>query len=387
MFATFINKEERHNLDLSALISYQPDQLMYYYYNSWINISVETYLQLHEWLENGYGNQVNIKRWIDLIDVEINARSDLYGLQESEYLNSIGPYYYGPTGTQLFFCKSYASENEALNSNDFALLSDLHKTLTLDRRVQKYYHNRKTTKKAAQNKDEIIRDITLCADCLEQNDKINRHIRYLNLFLEGRRAAIIAADNMPQEPRPLPEKPAQPQDPPSTLKELLALNFSRSRANNYQKSWADYNRNIKIYFIRYREYEKACDRYKEAMQSWQALRTDFIKKCHTDIEQLNKQLNELHILLETYQNVIRKSSVHPDYRNRQILLTFKRYLETGRADDVQACINLYEEERLWTDIKASQERIEKTIFYLQPDNDALLMASEETSRLIASVRE
>ena len=387
MFATFIDKEDLHNLDLSALISYPPDQLMYYYYNSWINVSLETYLQLFDWLENGYGNQANLKQWIDLIDLEINARSDLIGLQDSEYLDSIGPYYYGPTGTQLFFSRSNPSEHEALTSSDFAILFDLHKMPTLDKRVQKYYHNRKNAKRSVNSKDEIIRDIALCADCLEQIEKIERHSRYLNILLEWRKASIILADSMPQEPQPLPEKPSQPLEPPSTLKELLALNLSRSRAYNYQKSWADYNRNIKIYFIRYREYEKACDRYKEARQSWQTLGVDFIKKCHLDREQLEKQLNELRILLETYQNVIRKSPVHPEYQSRLTLLTFKRYLETGRADDVQACINLYEEERLWTDIKASQERIEKTIYYLQPDNDALILASEETSRLIASARE
>jgi hypothetical protein len=50
-------------------------------------------------------------------------------------------------------------------------------------------------------------------------------------------------------------------------------------------------------------------------------------------------------------------------------------------------MNIYEEERLWTEIKASQERIENTIHFLQYENDALNLASEETARLIASARE
>ena len=152
MFATFINKEDRHNLDLSALISYKPDQLMFYYYNSWINISLETYLQLHEWYENGYGNQENLKLWIDLIDLEMNAGADLISMQDSEYLNSIGPYYYNSTGTQLFFIKSNLPEYETLTSNDFGILFDLHKIPTLDKRVQKYYHIAKMLKKLSTTK-------------------------------------------------------------------------------------------------------------------------------------------------------------------------------------------------------------------------------------------
>ena len=57
--------------------------------------------------------------------------------------------------------------------------------------------------------------------------------------------------------------------------------------------------------------------------------------------------------------------VHADYQDINTLSAFKHYLETGRANDLQDCMNLFEEERHWDEIKASQERIENTIYFLQ----------------------
>ncbi|NLN87441.1 MAG: hypothetical protein GX133_07540, partial [Syntrophomonadaceae bacterium] len=48
MFPTFLNKDSRRFLDLSVFINYNPDELLFYYYNSTINISLETYLQMQE---------------------------------------------------------------------------------------------------------------------------------------------------------------------------------------------------------------------------------------------------------------------------------------------------------------------------------------------------
>lgn len=63
------------------------------------------------------------------------------------------------------------------------------------------------------------------------------------------------------------------------------------------------------------------------------------------------------------------------------------YLETGRADDLQGCMNIFKIESHWEDVKAGQERIENTIDHLQPDNEALFNSNQEVNRLIASTME
>ena len=387
MFATFLNKEDRHSLDLSAFINYSPEQLMFYYYNSWINISMDTYLQMKEWLANGYGNSSNLEAWLNLIEEEMHVESDLLNLQENEYLNSIGPYYFGPTCTQFYFSKLYTIEHEPLTSSDFAFLFNFNNIPHANKHLQKYSSSRKITKKIARNKDELIRDITMCILSLEQIENTNRFNSYLSLLLEERNGILAAYDTLPPEPAPVPDKPFKPAEPPSTLDRLLTMGISKRKQKDYQKKCSDYNRNMKIYFIRCREYEKACDRYKEALHDWNQYRGDFLKKCQHDLQELDDKRNEAQALLDIYHYIINKSFVHSNYQKLETLNSFKRYLETGRANDIQDCMNIYEEEQLWTEIKASQERIENTIHFLQSENDALSLASEQTARLIASARE
>jgi len=387
MFSTFLNKEDRHVLDLSAFINYSPEQLMFYYYNSYINITLDTYLQMKEWLDNCYGNPHNLKQWLDFIDEEINAGPDLEALHNSEYLNTIGPYYYGPTCTQFHFAKFYAIEHEPLTSSDFEVLFNFHRIPPVDRELQKYSHIRKVYKKSIRNKEELIRDINMCTSSLRQIHTINQYSRYLNMFLEGRKTIVDAEEMLPPEPAPVPEKPNKPKDPPSKFSLLNSISIARNKQRETQNPNLDYSRTMKIYFIRYREYEKACERYKEALQDWQEYQGSFIKKCKDDIQEASAKLKEALALLVIYHDIIRKSYIHSDYQNIETLNTFKRYLETGRADDLQDCMNIYEEERLWTDIKASQERIENTIHFLQSENEALNLASQETSRFIASTME
>ena len=69
--------------------------------------------------------------------------------------------------------------------------------------------------------------------------------------------------------------------------------------------------------------------------------------------------------LDLYNTVLDKSAIHSDYQDIKTLEMFRYFLETGRANDLQECINLYEEEKHWQEIKASQERIENTIYFLQ----------------------
>jgi hypothetical protein len=360
---------------------------MFYYYKSWINISLDTYAQMKDWLANGYGNSDNLQAWLTLIEDEMQAKSDLEGLLENEYLNSIGPYYYNPTCTQLFFHKLYTVEHEPLTSSDFAFLFNFHNVPSANKQLHKYSSARKIGKRVARSKDELIRDITMCVSSLEQIEKVSQYSLYFNLLLEERKAILATCDAMPAEPAPIPEKPSKPKEPSSTLEIVLTMGISRKKQRDYQKNCIDYHRNMKIHYIRCREYEKACDRYKEARQDWDQYQDIFTRKCLDDQQQLKNKLKQVQALLDIYYHIINKSFIHSNYQKLETLNSFKRYLETGRANDLQDCMNIYEEERLWTEIKASQERIENTIHFLQCETDELFLASEETARLLASVRD
>ncbi len=387
MFQTFLNKEDGHVLDLSAFINYTPEQILFFYYNSWINITLDTYLQMREWFENGYGNRDKLKIWLDFIEQEIQTGSDLETLQNSEYLNTIGPYYYGPTGTQFYFVRLYSLKHDPLTSADFAILFQYHQIPALDRDLQKYLQTRKIAKKSIRNKDELIREITMCGSSLRQADTMSQYTSYLNIFLEGRQEIVDQKEITLREPSPAPQKPDKPRNPPPKFTFLQTVGISMIRHQTNQTVSADYNRNMKIYYIRCREYDKACERYKEALKNWDEHRECFVKKCRNDIHEASAKLKEALALLSIYQEIIKKSIIHSDYQNIATLDKFKRYLETGRADDLQGCMNLYEGERHWTEIKASQDRIENTIYFLQPENETLQIATHETGILIASIME
>jgi len=384
MFTTFLNKEDRHLLDLSVFIKYSPEELLFYYYNSCINMTLETYLEMKEWLGNCYGNPDNLIKWLDFMGQEIDAVQDLESMHESEYLNYIGPYYYVPTNTQFHIMRFNPIEHNPLTSADFDALFSLHKLPSADRPLHKYSQSRKTVKKAARSKDELIRDICMCAASLRKIENLNQYILYINKFLERRKAICNAAEICPPEPAPVPEKPQKPADAPAKLKLLDTIGIARRWPHNKPAYCADYNRKMKIYFIKCREHEKACERFKKARQDWGEYRESFLKKCQFDIKEASSVLKEILALQSVYKDVIRKSFIHPDYQEVDILNRFQRYLETGRADNLQGCMNIYEGERHWIDIKAGQERIENTIHYLQPENEALKLANQEIGRLIAS---
>lgn len=385
MFRTFLNKGDNHILDLSSLINYSPEQLFFFYYNSWINITLDTYFQMQEWLENCYGNPSNLQKWLDFFQEAIHAGPDLNILQESEFLNIIGPYYYGPTCTQIYFNRFYPLKHEPLTSADFAALFKYHKVPSVDKDLRKYLQTGKTSRKSTRSRDDLLRDINMCAAGLKHIQNLSNYCLYLNLLLEERKALLEADQMMPREPAPVPQKPDKPVETPGRFGFLHTMGINISKYRN--KSHTDYGRNMKIYYIKYREFEKACERYKAALNDWEEYREPFFQKCRNDVHEASSKLKQVLAMQDMYREAIRKSFIHIDYQNIAILDKFGHYLETGRAADLQSCMNLYEGEQHWMDIKASQERIENTIYFLQPDNEALRLASQEASRLIASTIE
>lgn len=383
MFITFLNKEDYHFLDLSVFINCKPEKIMFYYYNSQIKISLDTYLQMKEWAQSDDTAKSCLNLWLNLIEKQLDTRDDLLILQESEYLNTIGPYYYGPTNTQFYFSKFNKLNNEPLTSVDFGVLFNLHKSPPIDRNLQKYFKLRKNNKKTTQGREDLLHDLGMCLDALNQISKVNRHCHYHNLLLNARRELLNQEEILPQPPESMPAKPEKPEAPQLSFSSLLALNISKNKQKEYEKTCSDYNRRLKIYLIKYREYEKTCERYKNALQSWEEEYLQMIEACVASIEESEAKLKTARGLLDMYQFILDKSFIHSNYHNIDSLATFKHYLDTGRADDLQDCMNLYEEERHWREIKASQERIETTIHFLQAESEPMLALNQQVTKLIA----
>jgi hypothetical protein len=137
-----------------------------------------------------------------------------------------------------------------------------------------------------------------------------------------------------------------------------------------------------VYFIRYREYEKACERYKRLLENWSACHQALYDRCYNDIDEAEAKMRKALSVLDLYNKVLEKSAVHSDYQDVMTLEMFRYFLETGRASDLQECMNLYEEEKHWHEIKASQERIENTIYFLQSSSEQGLLASEALDLLL-----
>jgi hypothetical protein len=382
MFSTFLNKEDFHCLDLSVFINCNPERTLFYFYNSFIRINLETYHQMKEWVQIEDSPKSCLNQWLELLETGVGSRDDLIILQENEYLNEIGPYYYGPTNTRFYFYKLSALSNEPLTSVDFAVLFNLNKSPAIDKKLQKYYKTRKTNKKITRSREDLVTDLDMCLDALQQIERITRHCDYLNMLLEQRHELLLQEDLLPAEPEAMISKPEKPEEPQLTFSSLLAINQSKKRQLEYVKACGEYNRRMKIYLIRYREHEKACDRFKIALQDWEENHLLLAEKCIEQIEEAQAKLKTAQGLLEIYQFILDKSYIHKNYHHINIISTCKNYLDTGRANDLQDCMNLYEEERHWREIKASQERIENTIYFLQAEIDSPAFA--ETSHLIAS---
>lgn len=194
----------------------------------------------------------------------------------------------------------------------------------------------------------------------------------------------------PQEPDILPSKPKKADTPPpssgSNLIPFASLK-SRRKRKSQEEEHNSFNQQMKIYLMQYREYEKACDRYKEVLEQWQDYSSDYLERCYVDIEITESKLKNAQKNLRIYNNIISKSMVHADYQDINTLSAFKHYLETGRANDLQDCMNLFEEERHWDEIKASQERIENTIYFLQNSDDRSRLAQDQIERLLKKIND
>lgn len=387
MLLKFIDKVENHYFELSTFINCSPDRILFYYYNSYIYISLSVYEQMKEWAQNGDSPQSCLNQWIDLIENDLQAKDDLEMLKKAEYIDQTGPYYYLPTNTRFFLRRIDMNGKESLSSVDFALLFNLHKAIEADKELQKYFKSRKNNKKTTPSIEALVKDIQMCIEALNQVSRINRHCQYQQALIEERRQILENKALYPAAPSNPPEKPSKPDEPELSFNSIRALSISRAKQKEYEKQCSQFGHELKKYLIHYREFEKACERYKEASLAWSQFHEALLARCNSEIDEAHEKIDAASALLEIYHYILLKSFVHPDYHDTQMLCTFQRYLQTGRANDLQDCMNLYEEEQHWTEIKESQERIENTIYFLQGEGDFEGLNEKLSKKLTAATND
>jgi len=385
VFFTFLNKDNPIYPDISLMTGYYPDLVLTYYYNSQLKIPLSTYLQLKQIAAENTNAGAPIREW-EMFFAEIDLDADLDSFSSNEYIWTIGPYYYPLTNTRIYLSKDTPTPAELLTTENLDYLISLEHTPELHSELYSYYKSRKGNKKAAKNESELIKDINMCLTSLREIEKVNRHINFLNKFLEQRYAVAEEENLQPAEPDNLPIKPLKEEERELPVSNLIPFNLIVNRKRKQtEKNSSNFNHDMKVYIIRYREYEKACDRFKAILENWSQYYEALMDNCFRDIEMAELNIKRSHKQLQVYNTILVKSFIHSIYQDTQTLSTFRHYLETGRTHNLQECMNLYEEECHWSEIKASQERIENTIYFLQGANEDYRTASAHIDQIIKRV--
>lgn len=382
MFNIILNKEDWHYLDLSIILAYYPQQVLFYFYNSYIKIPLATYNELNKMAKKERDLEAPLFVWLELLEEQLCAKADVFALTESEYLHTIGPYYYPATNSRFYFTKS-AAPAESITAEDITLLFDLDASVPISSEVLSYSRGRKDGKKP-KNADELIKDISMSLVSLTEIEKLEKHINYLNICLEQRYQIVELEDLYPLEPDNKPEKPEKNTVEKDDTNNLVKFMKPSTWRKKYTEAYSHFSHDTKVYLIRYREFEKSLERFKKVLADWNNHKWALTDRCFEDIAAAEAKIKTAKANLVVYRNILNKSYVHPDYQMFDCLILFKYYLETGRASEIQECMNLYEEERRWAEIKDSQMRIENTIHYLRNEGIDTTQLSEQVSNMLNS---
>ncbi len=380
MFITFLNKTNPENLDLSVFLSYAPEKVLFYFFSSSLNIPLDYYTALKEQSASGTA-AVPSQAWLDLINQDLSAEEDLIFFKGNDFLESIGPYYCPASNTRFFFYKSAPAQAEFLTSSDLDVLESFQKIELPDQAAQTYGRNKKGAKRYSRNKEEVLRDVKMCLLALNQIEALHKQMNFWHKILENRQTLLAQVGFTPLEPGNAPPKPDKPVYA-GRLRSRWFLFSRKSKSQQYENY--QYQRQLKVYYIRYREYEKACDRFKAILESWPESSSSFLSSCQQDYDAAAENIFLAKQNLDLYELILKRSMIHPEYQDKRTLDVFCCYLETGRASDLQECMNLFEEENLWNDIKEGQIRIENTIYLLQNDSEPLRWAQDQIDDLLNS---
>lgn len=373
MFFTFLNKENPDYLDSSLLLNALPRQVLYYFYQGAVRISQDVLLTLQQVACDNSSLSDNARVWINLVEEQLEAEGDLEIFINNPYLKTIGPYYYPDTNTRFYFTKHQPDPNRLFTGYDLSLLKNLDKAVPLHPELNQYLKSKKTKKSSV---PDLLRDLEMSKLALQEIEHLKRHMNYLRQMLDQRYYVVEQEELFPLEPDEIPEKPIRETEE-RLLDNIIPFSKVRSLKKKSDQDSSRFNHDVKVYFIRYREYEKACERYKQVLSNWSMYHQAFLDRCYDDIDEMEVKLKKATHNLDLYNSLLSKSIVHSDYQDTRTLSMFSYFLETGRAHDIQECMNLYEEEKHWGEVKASQERIENTIYFLQNSTEQGLVANEQ----------
>lgn len=368
MVLTFLNKESHNNLDLSVFIEYPPDLVLDFFQQDHINVSLNAYQRLKELFADAENFNENITKWILFFDRLLDMEGSLASLEDSSNITFVGPGYYTKTNSRFFFYKS-DFEHERITVEDIAALIKYNSTPSINDMVAKYYANYKSKSASKKTREDLIGDLDICLVAISESEQINRRIEFQQKLVEARERFLNAPHSAMIEPELPPDKPEKPEKPVLKLRGIL--NRMEQRAGYYE-SCQQYNHELKVYFINYREYEKSCERYKAALREWEETEKDhLICRSIEDIKKSKLKIKKGNRILKIYSEVLNSLEIHPQYQTRESLERFSHFLKTGRASNLQECMNLYEQEMHWEQLKESQARLEKnimaTVYYLHSE--------------------
>jgi hypothetical protein len=366
LLLSFFGKEGNNNLDISVFMEYPPDIVSEFFQQSFVNISLSVYQELKDQFADPDNLNENIPKWVLFIDKLLDMEDSLYSLEENRNLDFVGPAYYIKTNTRFFFYKT-CFEHEGITAQDIAEMVELNSTPAINDLIAKHYATLKCKPASRKSREELLNDLQISISALEEIEHISRQIMFQRRLIEIRESFLNAPYAALIEPDKPDDKPEKPVPKHSFLGGILN---PRSRTA-FEAACQQYNHDLKVYYIRYREYEKACDRYKNALRDWESEKNYLINRSIEDIKKAKLKIKKGNRIIKIYNEVLSSLDIHPQYQSIVPLARFYYFLETGRALSIQECMNLYEQELKLEELKESQERLERnimaTVYYLHSE--------------------
>ena len=374
--------------DLSVYLAYTPEKLLPFWYGQTLCMPLSIWQELHKQAAlTQEMSEAPCRLWVQLIQEDLAASDELILMENTSYLNEIGPFYYLPDKVCFYFSRN--ANTETFGAEEFSQRKqDIEAVSSLDPLLQKSLSQRsKTTKRTALQPEELKKEIQICMLALSERDRFQRQAERLKDFGALCGAALSQAEEVSPKPElkqemPKPEKGKDSNGKKGNFRQRLYDFFTESSvpASPFQ------GQQRRQYFLSLRLYENACDRYKEAREKWHDFHDDFYAKVETVEKACAGRQATVEKNIRLCNEALTRSSIHTIYQKILILESFLCYLETGRATNLQSCINLYEEEQHWNELKNSQHRIENTILSWQPEPGKLPILDSETMTFLQSIR-
>ncbi len=364
--------------DLSVYLAFPPEKVLPFFYGQTLYLPLDVWQALQKEAETAPKNGARACRgWLRLIR-RLEAEKSLALLAQNPGLACVGPFYELADKVLFFFPRCATSAGFSAGELEKRLQA-LETFTPPDSVLAAFLAGRNAAvKRSAPTAEELLKEIALCQTALAERQRLAAQCDMIREFAAGCGAARKQAVSLPPEPVLTQERPEPLPRETSSLRQRLHRLLART------PSAVSVSPERQTYFLSLRLYDQACARYKEAREKWAARQKDYYLKVSAAEKDALARLAQAEKALQLCSRVLEKTVIHPHYQQPEILAAFAGYLETGRAAQLKACINLYEEEQRWQELKNSQHRIEQTILrWQEPDKRPL---DSETLAFLQSVR-